>query len=172
MVHIITAADGSTLRVSDASWLMALYLARGAGWKPGGTAEPDNWPDVAPARGPDGLPAPWRPGIYAPWLGQRLSDEDADRLADALERAMDDIPDHDAMAHKVCMQIETNDGRRWRMIAPDAVVMPFEYFSGNNKRKLWRLIRICRLGGFTLPRDGRSEDDDPPSPPAAPEQPR
>lgn len=85
--------------------------------------------------------------------GQQVTDDDARALADALERALPDVPDHDAIAHKVLSVIDTPGlgvPPQLRMLNPRARLNPFEYFSGTNKARLRRFIAFCRAGGFRI----------------------
>jgi hypothetical protein len=65
----------------DPQWTLLLSLVNAFGWRPEGTRAPE---DVAPNE--------WQ-GVYAPGDGQELTRDDALALADALDRALDDIPD-------------------------------------------------------------------------------
>ncbi len=85
--------------------------------------------------------------------GTTMAGMDAAALADVIEQALPDIPDLDALGLKVCSTIDLPGWavphvgrRRLRMIRPGAQVSPVEYFSGDNKRRLPRLIRVLRGG--------------------------
>jgi hypothetical protein len=79
--------------------------------------------------------------------GQRVTAEDARALADALERALPDIPDHDAMAHKT---FEHPSEPGVRLVAIDTPASPYEWFSGDKKRLVRQFIDFCRQGGFEI----------------------
>ena len=100
----------------DRSWNRIRELARAYGWK-GTTIEP----------------------------GDYVSEEEAASLADALEEALPDIPDDDAV------------GGRTEWIGdyhlPTAGVTPTEWFSGAAKIYYKEFIRHCRAGGFTVEYD-------------------
>jgi hypothetical protein len=65
------------------------------GWAPAGTEPPD--PEYLDDG--HGHPAHWD-GHYFRADGQRMTQADARALAQALERALGDIPDHDALTGK------------------------------------------------------------------------
>src|SRR5262249_52232156 len=79
--------------------------------------------------------------------GQRVTAEDARALADALERALPDIPDHDAMPHKT---FEHPSEPGVRLVALDPRASPYEWFSGDKKRLVRQFIDFCRQGGFEI----------------------
>jgi hypothetical protein len=101
----------------DRSWDRIRELARACGWK-GTTIEP----------------------------GDYVSEEEAASLADALEEALPDIPEDDAV------------GGRTEWIGnyhlPTLDVTPTEWFSGAAKIYYKEFIRHCRAGGFTVEYDG------------------
>src|SRR5262245_53541873 len=73
--------------------------------------------------------------------GRRVTADDARALADALERGLPDIPDHDALAHKT-VEIPQEPGERFiRLGTP---VSPEEGFSGRHKARLREFIAFCR----------------------------
>jgi hypothetical protein len=77
--------------------------------------------------------------------GDYVDEGKAARLADALERALPDIPDHDAVR-----------GRTERIgdyHLPTTDVASTEWFSGPAKTYYKELIRHCRAGGFTVEHD-------------------
>jgi hypothetical protein len=100
----------------DRSWDRIRELARAYGWM-GATIEP----------------------------GDYVTEEEAVSLADALEEALPDIPDDDAV------------GGRTEWIGdyhlPTAGVTPTEWFSGAAKIYYKEFIRHCRAGGFTVEYD-------------------
>jgi hypothetical protein len=76
-----------------------------------------------------------------------VTDDDARNLAAALERSLDDIPDHDAIDHKT-RPIEEMPGLR---AVIDDDVSPIEWFSGKAKIKLQHFIEAWkREGGFRI----------------------
>jgi hypothetical protein len=79
--------------------------------------------------------------------GQRVTAEDVGALADALERALPDIPDHDAMAHKT---FEHPSEPGVRLVPIDTPTSPYEWFSGDKKGLVRQFIAYCRRGGFEI----------------------
>jgi hypothetical protein len=145
-VRTLTNPAGS-MRVNNASWVMVLRLATTYGWKPKGTIEPDDWSGVAA----DGVtPRLWNPRNYWSRHGQQVLSEDAEALASALETALPDVPDHDAMEHKIVTSIDFPDRNALRFVDPFKRFNPYEYFSGTNKARLTRFIEFCRSGGFRI----------------------
>jgi hypothetical protein len=86
----------------------------------------------------------WEGGAMAP--GDYVNEEEATRLANALEEALPDIPDHDAVKGRT----------EWigDYHVPTANVTPTEWFSGAAKIYYKEFIRHCRAGGFRLEYDG------------------
>jgi hypothetical protein len=100
----------------DRSWDRIQNLARAHGW----------------------VEAAMEPGDY-------VDEERAARLADALESALSDIPDHDAVRGRT----------EWigDYHLPTAEVAPAEWFSGGAKTYYIEFIRHCRAGGFRVEHD-------------------
>lgn len=143
----LTSPSAGTMRASPMSWTMVLWLAQHSGWA------------FAPEFIRDGRPV--RPGAEAGGAGGgalEFDDARAWSLAEALERALPDLPDHDAMTHKAAWTIDLPpwsdpSGRRLtklRYVRSGEKVTPFEYFSGSNKDRIRRLIGFCRAGGFSV----------------------
>jgi hypothetical protein len=74
--------------------------------------------------------------------GAYVDERKAGRLADALERALPDIPDHDAVRGRT----------EWigDYHLPTTDVGPTEWFSGPAKTYYRDFIRHCRAGGFRI----------------------
>ena len=128
---------------SARTWQLVLTLGRWYGWQPAGTLPPDpeyfdDW---------DGEPADWD-GHYFPPDGQIMTANDAQGLADALERAYADLPDHDALTGKAIPRrpVRDDDPCRWWGLdaAAGMAVSPFEEFGGVNKAWLRDVIVHCR----------------------------
>jgi hypothetical protein len=121
-------ADCGEFAVPARAWQIILSLGERYGWKPRGTAPPD---ELAIECGLwHGELADWD-GRYAPAYGQQVKDADARALADALERALRDIPDHDALRGKV-----KNSRRVWKWFETTSACVEvnlIEAFSGANK---------------------------------------
>jgi hypothetical protein len=128
--------------VPERAWSLMLVLAERYGWQSLGTAPPDE--DAVEAGLWRGKPSDWD-GRYLPAYGQQVTEEDAKSLAAALERALPDVPDHDALSNKV-------DGTEavWGWFAteaPHVPINPIEAFSGQNKEMLANFIAHCREEG-------------------------
>src|SRR5262245_1763100 len=125
------------------AWQLVLTLGHWYGWRPAGTRAPDPaYYDVQP----DDL-VNWDGG-YFPAAGQVMTAEDATALADALERALPDLPDHDTLSDKTILPRHRRDGSRctsWGLeMRPGVAISPFEEFSGSNKATLRDFIVHCR----------------------------
>lgn len=140
-------------------WGAALDLAyRYGGWEPAGTnfnadmvrAEcemHDCSPEEIEAAIAENRAA-WD-GTYFTNDYQVVTAEDAANLAAALERALADVPDHNAMTHKE--KIVVCNGETLRGIPADTRVSPVEFWSGHQgKDYLRRFIRFCRAGEFRI----------------------
>jgi hypothetical protein len=77
----------------------------------------------------------------------RVTAQKARAFADALERALPDIPDHDALEHKVVFH-PAAPGER--LLPFETPVSPFEFFSGEKKERLKEFIALCRRGGLVI----------------------
>jgi len=127
------------------TWNRILKLAYWYGWKPKGTEAPD-WEGIygTPIH-PDYKHPDWE-GTYFSNEGQFVTDRDANSIAAALEQALDNIPDHDAMEDK---EIYICDISGFDMqAAQDA--SPIEYFSGQGKTGVRDFIEFSRTGGFCI----------------------
>jgi len=153
-------------------WRMMINLALQYGWKPAGASPPDYDEtaedesdiveidaEVVELRGAEGqaigdairetVKTPDDPILASYFFnaGHRVSSEDAQALANALERALPDLPDHDATEHKT-FEVDQLPGVRLARIATP--ISPFEWFSGPNKEHLQDFIVFCRQGGFEI----------------------
>ena len=79
--------------------------------------------------------------------GSHVTAADARALAKALEKALPDLPGHDALAPKTFEDPRLAGERFLRRGTP---VTPFEWFSGANKEHLKGFIALCRQGGFEI----------------------
>lgn len=116
---ILRGASASFL-IDALLWSHVLTLARTFGWRPDG-------PPIPPEAD---RPAEWDTG-YLFRHDQRITTRDARTLADALERSLPDIPDHDARGH----------GASESLLAR---------FSGPAKPWLDALIRFLGAGSFIV----------------------
>ena len=143
-------------KISRQSWAKALELAQLYGWQPEGTHPPSEYDFHK-------LNAEWD-GSYLTNEDQMVRAEDALSLAEALARSLDDIPDANLeMDWNPKFWIQ-DDLPEWLSPEEKALVEdgleddlldimgthPFEFFAGDEKRHLTRLIRFCRLGSFVI----------------------
>jgi hypothetical protein len=86
-------------------------------------------------------PSQWDGG-YCSNDGQIVTAQDAATFADALERALPDIPDYG------CQALGLTKGGYVFLANPD--MHPFEYFSGAEKQHVVSFIQLCRKGSFEI----------------------
>jgi hypothetical protein len=90
--------------------------------------------------------------------GQSVSAADVATLADALQRALPDIPDHDALRIAIS---SLAPGQIWpagieQLVVQNGIVginpsvSPFEYFAGIHKTQVRRFIEYCQRGAFAI----------------------
>jgi len=123
-------------------WRGILELANRYGWVPAGT-EPPSWDEGGPWDG-----RPWS-RTYFSNDGQRVTAEDAHALADALKRALPDMPDEDAVAHKMETIACLPDGTVLRAPKRGVELSLLESFAGGQQR-LREFIAFCRAGEFAI----------------------
>jgi hypothetical protein len=129
--------DGSHYGWSQWIWPKLLRLAQAHGWKPLGTSQPDEELVHFPNHR-------WDRSNYTTNDGQIVSAEDAQALSNALEAALRQIPEHDALA-----KFRTADGGI--PILPQAPSASDEdWFSGETKAPLVEFIAFCRHGSFRI----------------------
>ena len=155
-LELCNVATAISRKFSRQFWGKALGLAQSYGWKPLGTCPPG-------LPGFRGLQAVWT-GTYLTNDGQTVLTKDALSLANALAKALDDIPDMGIeMDWNPRFWIE-DDLPEWLSPAEKAlirdglvdheynvsVILPFEYFAGDAKQNLIEFIRFCMLGEFVI----------------------
>jgi len=130
------SGEGGYYRFSNVGWGKVWELARQYGWEP--TADWDS---------------------YILNAYQTVDSEDAALLADALERALPDIPDFDTdeklreyapgdpPTDPVMQLLVEAVGAG---IGPNDSLSPVEFFSGEAKEKVQDFIAYCRAGAFTI----------------------
>jgi hypothetical protein len=158
--------------LNNMTWKMLIDLALQYGWEPAGASAPDDLAEpigegevefVERSLGLDKLPSDhplvveWRnymfesadPAIdsYFNNAGYLVTATDAQALADALERALPDVPAHDALGHKT---VELKSAPGERLLPFGTPVNPFEWFSGKNRERLKDFITFCQKGGFEI----------------------
>jgi hypothetical protein len=129
---------GGAFRFPNHGWRAVLALAHDyGGWVPAGTQAP---------RFDDGPPEDDWSGTYFSNDYQRVTAEDARNLAEALERALPDVPREKTWPRKVLRAV---DGRESEGMPDD--LNPLEHFSGPQGRQyLEAFIRFCRAGEFVI----------------------
>jgi hypothetical protein len=151
---------GGYQRFSNTSWCKMLELAHMYGWKPAGT-EPGQWVDQSTGElneqmSPD--PDEWD-GSYFTNDFQWVADEDAAHIADALEQALDDIPDFDTNEKWVeygSTNLPTSPVERslveegFVVSGPNESLSSLEFFSGEDKQQVRDFIAYCRAGAFFI----------------------
>ena len=139
------------------AWPLLLKLAMTYGWQPLGTelSGESNWD-----------------GTYFSNDLQIVTAEDAAALANALETALDDIPDHEIggekdvkfdSAEKAQKYLDAVGDSQFKWLLemicfekvesyqlPNVLLTPFEYFSGEMKPVVISFIRLCRKGAFRI----------------------
>jgi hypothetical protein len=146
------SGEGGTIRFSKPQYGLALKMAFDRGWKPRGTIAPTEWGERPEHLDKYGNVREWPVMNYFAGMGERVSDEDAADIARVLGAVMDDIPDHDALAHKVLTTVDLPYHEDIRLLKPGAKVNMFEFFSGKNKELLRRFVDLCGKGGFEIRR--------------------
>ena len=123
------------------SWGRLLELARLHGWKPVGLLLP-YYGEEPPLTSTDcALDA------YFLHSGYRMTDADAYALAEALQRALPDIPEHDALEDKT---VEHPGVPGVHLMRAGEHLTLFEAFSGTNKQHVKDLIAFFRRGGCAI----------------------
>jgi hypothetical protein len=150
---------GGYFRFSITSWGHVLQLAHDHGWEPAGTEppmitvyEPDGTVDEEGTRLHREAEEDWDGGYF--WNSyQSVIDEDAANIADALERALDDVPDQPTVGMEAASRTHDLPG-----VGKIAVVgseqseylTPLDWFSGEGKQQIREFIAYCRVGGFSI----------------------
>jgi hypothetical protein len=128
VVDLTLRGTAGEYRVPSPWWVALTSLAVGYGWQPGLVSLSD------------------RPEAPCDLILARVTDEDARGLADALEAALPDIPDHDALAtYPECRLVW--DARSAG--GPLLCRLPglAEWLSGTNKQVVPDVIAFARTGG-------------------------
>jgi len=150
MEFIAQSAQAKTRGVSRnwSAWGHLYDLAIHGGWEPQGTQH-FGYDEVGfPLQGETCSPD-WC-GTYFSNDGQVVTADDARNLADALECALPDVPDHDALEHKLEKSISPS-GVPMIGISPETPINAFEYFSGDGKNLVKEFIKFAReSGGFQI----------------------
>jgi hypothetical protein len=118
------------------SWPRLLQIAEEYGWEPAGTLPPEYM--EMPEEGQ------WS-GDYTSNDQQTVTAEDAWQLAEALERALDDIPEEDVLA-----PYRTETGMI--QLTPDTPeIDDLDWFCGpKHKDHIRKFLQFCRAGSFQI----------------------
>jgi len=120
---------------SNAGWAFLLEFARANGWQPSGTTAPADWP-----------PSEKWPGHYDPAEGQSISSDDAMRMADALDRGLNDA-DRQVVADKITdamtQEVRAATGSH------DAIIQRF-LFAPKTVQHWREFIGLACESGFTI----------------------
>ena len=138
-------AAGETARFKCTAWCTMLKLAYLYGWEPRGT----EW-DAYPYRKPGEPETAWKQEIDG-WDGnytsngcQLVTKEDAAGIADALEGALEDVPDSDVGETRV------KYGPKMVYSGPGVPTGLLEFFSGAGKQDVRAFVAFCRVGAFRI----------------------
>jgi hypothetical protein len=126
--------------IPERDWRRILSVAQVYGWHPQGTAAPDE--DAIDV----GLWSTHRnwDGAYFPASGQHITEGDAEALADALGRALRDIPEYQPEAE---ILRDESPNSEWFADVPPAGVNCLEAFKGIRKELIRAFIVHCREEG-------------------------
>lgn len=146
-------------------WHFVVEIAEDYGWKPEGTVF-DELPEGSFIFGDGDDPEEYVRGEIEEYFlrdyfsndGQWVTDEDAEALAAALESALEDIPNSDAIGHKDPRNAWPRRVAKWCQLMPGGEPVPTlretisapEWFSGERKKQLVAFIAFCRAGGFEI----------------------
>jgi hypothetical protein len=146
MPRTLTGPHGART-LSNLQWGLLVKLAYDRGWRPMGVRPPEDWN----ATGDDGQTKRWYFMDYFSTKRQQVVPADASAMAHAIESALPDIPEHDALSHKVVQEIQLPDMEQpLRMLQPGVQVNAFEFFSGQTRPVLIDFIAFAQRGGFTI----------------------
>lgn len=155
--HFSSQSTVSRKKFRKEAWAKVLSLAMLYGWQPMGT-RPASRIEVS------GLDTEDWDGTYLSNEGQIVIAKDALSLAMALEKSLDDIPDFNIELDRVPKRQKEDDLPEW-LLPEEGVIIeegpkdqsldlpeihPFEYFAGDEKRRLVDFIKFCQLGSFII----------------------
>ena len=155
MGMLLVNKSGNEIYWNQISWARLLTLAEMYAWEPSGTTKPYYWDDSTTPENP--LPA-WD-GSYDNNGRQFVEPEDARAMADALEKALDDIPGHDGpdkmMTYRQgektgVLSIDLAISQLGLNIGPNYKLNLFEFFAGGDKDRLREFIQFCKQDGFFI----------------------
>jgi hypothetical protein len=137
-VYLSSKKEGG-FHFNNCAWSKILNLAEQYGWEPAGTIDP-YWADEPDTH-------EWN-GNYTSHDGQAVKSEDAENMADALEKSLKDIRavDRDTVVERI---IRENPEHSW---GPSWYMTPHEFWGTGSKGKqiIKDLIKFCKQGGFRI----------------------
>ena len=168
------SGKGGYFRFSQRRWRAVLELAHEHGWEPAGTVPPEFTVYAPDGVTVDEVRTRAERQSYANWSGgyftndyQVVSDEDAANIAEALERALDDVPDEGGgdqlptlAQHQAYQRGELSEERFNEVLKPFVErraaslsqippQTPTWYFAGE-KDYLRKFITFFRAGAFFI----------------------
>jgi hypothetical protein len=146
------SGSGGDFHHSIATWRMVLTLAKDHGWEPAGTEPPeftffreDGTVDEEETEAFRKRYEDWEAPNYYTNDFQWVTDEDAANIADALERALTQVPDEKTIAMKAAT---TPCGVRSDVFEH---LTPLDWFSGGDGKAHIRVfINFCQTGAFCI----------------------
>jgi hypothetical protein len=170
------SGKGGYFRFSNNAWCAALELAHAHGWEPAGTVAPE-----VTVYAPDGTTVDEEATrierqAYEDWTGdyfcnghQLVADEDARNIADALERALDYVPEEGDFAEPLLTPTQWQTLARGERLPEEEISealnqymehqaerppqippqTPAWYFAGQ-RDWLREFITFCRAGSFSI----------------------
>jgi len=155
----------SRFQLGLADWHFVVELAERNGWKPAGTVFPETPAELElferisdPEERESAQKEDQLLRDYFSNSGQRVTEGDAEEMAAAIEQALGDIPDHDAIGtkdkrdalpHRIAGYMRDMPGDQPMPGIRDRISV-FEWFSGGEKQRLRDFIEFCRAGGFNI----------------------
>lgn len=143
---VILRGEHGDFVLNNKGWGLLLMMAWDYGWRPEGTRPPEHWKHV----NRENLPETWAKADYVTGKGQRILAPDAKALGDALERAVDDLPNHDPLVEKEVARLNIPAFPSMRVVRSDVPTTNLEVFGGENKEGFRRLIAFCRAGELAV----------------------
>lgn len=152
-------------------WHFLIELAERNGWRPAGTVFQGIAPELVilefGGRDAEGAEEDWDRALreecflrdYFSNSGQMVLPDDANNLGKALQRALPDLPVHDALGSKRREDALPLRVAQWLEMLPDQKLTPdnrvlvtaFEWFSGQSKQGVSAFGQFCRRGtGFYI----------------------
>jgi len=139
--------DTSSVSMTNLEYTELMRMIYRAGWRPEGTVAPEGW---RPKRRKDGTVRKWPRMNYFSRMGQSVTESDAQAMADVAESVLPDIPDFDALGHKIYQTIDMPDRAPIRFPRPGSKYNSFEFFSGESRKIVERFVHLTRTGSFQI----------------------